>query len=210
MAHGLTTAGHEVRLLRPPSVIGRLRSSDQGLGKWLGYVDKFVLFPFVLRSAVNNADVVHICDHANAFYTRHLRFVPHVVTCHDLLAVRSALGEIPENPTCWTGRQLQRMILKGLTRAQHIACVSNATRSDVLRLAGFSEDRVSRVHNSLNYPYSPMARHEALQRIRKLSLDPSQPFLLHVGETSGTRTALARCAFLRRFALFRTGPLLNL
>ena len=87
--------------------------------------------------------------------------------------------------------------------------MSNATRSDVLRLAGFSEDRVSRVHNSLNYPYSPMARHEALQRIRKLSLDPSQPFLLHVG---GNQWYKNRLGALRIFATLRTfsnGPALK-
>ena len=32
-----------------------------------------------------------------------------LVTCHDLLAVRSALGEIPQNPTGGTGKLLQKM-----------------------------------------------------------------------------------------------------
>ncbi len=53
--------------------------------------------------------------------------MPHLVTCHDLLAIRSALGEIKENPTKLTGRRLQSMILTGLVRSQRIACVSEQT-----------------------------------------------------------------------------------
>ena len=171
MAQGLTQAGHEVRLLRPPSIVGQLRPSARRLGKWLGYVDKFGSFPLVLRSAIKRADLVHICDHSNSFYTKYLKSVPHLVTCHDLLAIRSALGEIPQNQTGWTGRQLQRLILEGLTAAQHVACVSEATRRDLLRIAGIPERRVSRVYNSLNYPYSPMEEHEAASRLRKLHMD---------------------------------------
>jgi glycosyltransferase involved in cell wall biosynthesis len=200
LAQGVTRAGHEVRLLRPPSIVGQLRPSGKGVGKWLGYVDKFGSFPFLLRSAVKKVDVVHICDHANSFYTRHLQFVPHVVTCHDLLAVRSALGEVPQNSTRWTGRKLQRIILKGLTRAQHIACVSDATRGDLLRLGGISEQRVSRVYNSLNYPYSPMGKYEAVGRLRKLSVDSSQSFLLHVG---GNQWYKNRLGVLRIFSMLR-------
>jgi glycosyltransferase involved in cell wall biosynthesis len=197
MVQGITEAGHEVRLLRPRSVGGQLWTSAEGVGKWLGYGDKFALFPLVLRRAVKNADVVHVCDHSSAIYTRYLQSVPHVVTCHDLLGIRSALGEVPQNPTRWTGRKLQRLILNGLTRAQHIACVSDATRRDLLRLAEISQMRVSRVYNSLHYPYSPMATYEANLRLRKLSVDPSQPFILHVG---GNQWYKNRVGVLRIFS----------
>ncbi len=200
MAQGVTKAGHEVRVLQPPSIVGQLRPSGQGVGKWMGYVDKFGLFPPVLKSAAKGVDVVHICDHSNAFYTRYLQCIPHVVTCHDILAMRSALGEFPQNPIAWTGRRLQGIIFKGLTRAQHIACVSDATRNDLLRLAGISEQRVSRVYNSLNYPYSPMEKSEAAERLRRLSVDPSQPFLLHVG---GNQWYKNRLGVLRTFSSLR-------
>src|SRR6516165_2344804 len=122
MARGLTQAGHEVRIAKPRVWFGQLRTIT-GLGKWLAYLDKLGLFPFALMSEIQWADVVHICDHGNAFYTKYLRSVPHVVTCHDLLAVRSALCEIPQNPIRWSGKKIQRMIVDGLTRAQHVACV---------------------------------------------------------------------------------------
>jgi glycosyltransferase involved in cell wall biosynthesis len=210
MAQGLANAGHEVRLLQPPSLVGQLWPSAEGAGKWLGYGDKFGWFPLVLRCAVKNADVVHVCDHSNAVYTKYLQSVPHVVTCHDLLAVRSALGEIPENPTRWTGRELQRMVLNGLSRAQHVACVSDATRRDLLRLTRIAEQRVSHIYNSLNYPYTPMGTHEAKLRLRKLLVDPTQPFLLHVG---GNQWYKNRLGVLRIFSVLRkslTGRALKL
>jgi glycosyltransferase involved in cell wall biosynthesis len=200
MAKGLTQAGHEVRLLRPPAILGRLRPAGFGLGKWLGYVDKFGSFPFVLRSAIKHADVVHICDHANSLYTSYLGSVPNVVTCHDLLSVRSAMGEIPQNRISWSGREFQRRILKGLTEAQHVACVSNATRRDLLRIADIGEQRVSRVYNSLHYQYSPMEKPEAERRLRSLGIDPSQPFLLHVG---GNQWYKNRLGALRIFSALR-------
>lgn len=181
LARGLAQAGHEVRSLQPHVLFGELSQSSQRGGKWLGYVDKFGVFPRTLKSAIRWADVVHICDHSNSFYTRYLGNFPHVVSCHDLMAVRSALGEIPENRTAWTGRQLQRIIVAGLTAAQHVVCVSEATRRDVLRLIRIPNDRVSRVYNSLNYPYVPMEQEEASARVRRLGVNPSSSFLLHVG-----------------------------
>ena len=181
LAEGLVQAGHQVRTLKPPAIVGRLHPSWHGFGKWLGYVDKFAFFPSVLKSAIQWADVTHICDHSNAFYVKHMRRAPHIVTCHDLLAVRSALGEIPQNRTAWTGRRLQALILKGLTGAQHLACVSEATRQDLLRIIGVPTHRVSRVYNSLNYPFSPLGSDEAAFRIRTLGIDSHRKFLLHVG-----------------------------
>jgi glycosyltransferase involved in cell wall biosynthesis len=210
MAQGLKQAGHDVRVLKPRAFFGLLCPADHGLGKWLGYVDKFGPFPFVLKTAARWADIVHICDHSNALYTRHLQHVPHVVTCHDLLAIRSALGEIPENRTGRTGRQLQKLIVQGLTGAQHIACVSEATRKELLRLTDVPEHRVSRIYNSLTYPYSRMKRTEARRRLHDLGLDPRRPFLLHVG---GNQWYKNRLGVLRIFSILRNltkGKALNL
>jgi glycosyltransferase involved in cell wall biosynthesis len=200
MERGLKQAGHEVRILRPPAFVGQLHPSGQGFGKWLGYIDKFGVFPLILRSAIKWADVVHICDHANSFYIKHLGSVPHVVTCHDMLAIRSALGEIPQHRTSWTGRQLQRLILRRLADAQHVVCVSEATCADLSRVAGISRDRISRVYNSLNYPYSRMDQKEAALRIRRFHIDPGQDFLMHVG---GNQWYKNRLGVLRIFSLLR-------
>ena len=178
---GLKGAGHEVELINPRPLIGLIRPSPEGLGKWLGYIDRFVIFPERLRNAAARADVVHICDQANAIYASWLNGKPHLVTCHDMLAISSALGEIPQNPTRFTGRVYQQWILRGLKRAQHVVCVSDKTRSELLRLAAIPSDRVSVVPNALNYPYRRMGEAEAGLRLQRLGLRSDQPFLLHVG-----------------------------
>jgi hypothetical protein len=115
-------------------VFGRLKRGDGGISKWLGYVDRFLLFPPLLRWRAKSFDVVHIADQGNGMYASMLGNTPSVVTCHDMLAIRSALGEIPENPTRWTGRVLQRWTLRGLKRAAYVVCDSDQTQQEWLRI----------------------------------------------------------------------------
>ena len=178
---GLKQAGHTVRVVRPQPVFGRLKPSATGLGKWLGYIDKFLLFPLGLRRAIAWADVVHICDHSNAFYASYLQQVPHVITCNDLLAIRSALGEIPENPTRWSGRQLQQLILKGLNSAQRVVCISERTRQDLLRISALPPEAATRVYMGLNYPYAPMTITTARHQVTQLGVPAGARYLIHVG-----------------------------
>jgi glycosyltransferase involved in cell wall biosynthesis len=195
----LRRRGANVQLLRPPARLGRVRTRIRFIDKWASYFDKFVLFPKTLRQLgttngrrAQSRPVIHICDHSNAIYTRWIRSA--LVTCHDLLAVRSALGEFPENPIGLTGRRLQRMILNGLARARHVACVSETTRCDLLRLARVSREATSVVPNGLNYAYRPLPRGIAEEIVLPLflrhaasgqSLSNNTPrlphYLLHVG-----------------------------
>ena len=199
----LSAAGHEVRLLRPRVLLGRIRPGTVGIGKWLGYVDQYVLFRPALWRAARNADVVHVCDHSNAMYAGWIGDKPHVVTGHDLLAVRSALGEIPGNRTRWTGRIYQRWILASLRRARLVLCVSEQTRNELLRLSGLPAQRCRVVHNALNYPYRPMPAEEADTHLRALDLDPALPFFVHVG---GNQWYKNRAAVLRLFAALIRHP----
>ena len=184
LKQGLEAAGHRVELLQPPAALGRL-AAHPSLKKWLGYVDKYLIFPGILRRAKRGADVIHICDHSNAMYGRWLRGKPWIITCNDLLAVRSALGEFPENPTRRTGRLLQKWILSSLRQAPHIACISAATQADVLRLTGLSQERTSIVHMDLNFPFArrePTEWQPVLAKLFKSAgIGASQPYIFHVG-----------------------------
>ncbi len=173
-----------VEMIRPEPAFNRLGQGGAGLGKWLGYIDKLALFPGQLRrrlSRMGSSEVLHICDHSNAVYTKTAAAVPHLVTCHDLLAIRSALGEFPENPTGATGRIYQKLIRRGLNGAARVACVSHATRKDLLALTALPPDQVQVVHNGLNYDYCPMPRPESLERIAKKMGAAPRKFILHVG-----------------------------
>ncbi|MBW4646736.1 MAG: glycosyltransferase family 4 protein [Goleter apudmare HA4340-LM2] len=177
----LTELGHQVQIIRPKTLFGKLPLSPNLFSKWFGYIDKLFFFPAQLRIALSWADVVHICDHGNAIYTKYLHNIPHVVTCHDLLPIRSGLGEFPEHRTGWTGKQLQQMILKGLNQAQKVACVSEQTKSDVLRLSSLTENAVSVIAMGLNYPYIPMQNRESQQYLKALEIPGDSQFILHVG-----------------------------
>lgn len=177
----LVELGHSVRVVRPKLVVGKAQQSGGGLGKWLGYLDKFVLFPRELRKSLPWADIVHICDHSNSLYIPLLKDRSHVVTCHDMLAIRSARGEISHQSTGWTGRIFQILIAHFLNQAQHVACVSHETQKDLLRICKGLENRTSVISNGLNYPYSPMPQEEASARLRHMNVPTQEPFMLHVG-----------------------------
>lgn len=183
LQQGMTAIGNEVRLLQPPIIFGRISPSRFGLGKWLGYIDKFLFFPHILKQELAWADIIHICDHSNAMYLKYVKYVPCMVTCNDLLAVRSAFDEFPQNRVSWTGRYLQRWILYWLRQSAMIVCISNATRDDVLHWVSLSRENVKTIYLGLHYPYAPMPLEEATQRLDNLGCYSYFPYFLHVGGT---------------------------
>jgi glycosyltransferase involved in cell wall biosynthesis len=212
---GLSARGHEVTCLAPSLRLARLALPYRyrGLPKYLGYFDKFVLFPRRLRRHIAQArpDIVHIVDHSNAVYAEAASAAPVLVTCHDLLQVRAARGEVPRQRVSGFGRRYQMWILRSLARARRIACVSAKTQLDVLRLTGLSDDRVSVVANALNYPYQTLPHALARERVAQLAIahriEPARfsagsgGFLLNVGGDQwykNRRGLLAIYAELRR------------
>jgi glycosyltransferase involved in cell wall biosynthesis len=212
LAEGLRAAGVEVQVTRPEPCFGQLKPTGRGLGKWLGYIDKFLLFPRRLRRLVATVDLVHICDHSNAMYVPHVEGRAHLVTCNDMLAIRSARGEFPQNRTGWSGRILQRWILAGLQRARRLTCISEATRRDVLRLTGHRSGSVSATYMGQNFSYAPVNEIARAAEQRRCGEEydetvfarfgvPAEPYLLHVGGTQWYKNrpgVLAIYAALRR------------
>jgi glycosyltransferase involved in cell wall biosynthesis len=192
----LLSSGIEVVVCRPQRFFGRLARAGSRLTKWLAYLDKYLLFPFSLIWQARRFSLVHIVDHSNAVYLFWLPFKKSVVVCNDLLAVRSALGEMPEHQTAFTGRCLQRWILAGMRRASHIACISEATKLDVLRLTRKSEKEVSTIYLGLEPIFeAELERKSSALGAEDLgyrqgghgngalgeSPDRSLPYILHVG-----------------------------
>jgi glycosyltransferase involved in cell wall biosynthesis len=182
LADELKKRGDEARVIRPTRrLLPEGWSSQRGLGKWIGYIDKFVLFPAELRRLARSADVVHICDHSNAMYIEAVRKRPHVVTCHDVLTIQSALAISTATRVSATGKLLQRWILRGLNRAQYVVCVSRLTQRDLLQLSSLVPQRMRVIHQALNYPYRKMPEADARNRIQALGLQADAHFFIHVG-----------------------------
>jgi glycosyltransferase involved in cell wall biosynthesis len=203
MLDGLASAGVAAELIRPQPFFGRFRYAGRTCAKWLAYLDKFALFPVQLRRRLKNAPaLVHICDHSNAMYAKQIRGLPVVTSCHDLLAVRGALGEQTDCPASLTGKLLQRWIVKGLRAATLIACVSRATLEDARRLVlrGDAKPDLQLISLGLSYPYRKLSADEARARLARFSpLGTDTPFVVHVGSNlrrknrEGVLRIFARC-----------------
>jgi glycosyltransferase involved in cell wall biosynthesis len=187
LAEGVRGRGHEVQVLHPPVWLGRCARPGGSAGKWLAYLDKFVLFPPLLAARSRRYDVVHVADHSNAPYRRWLRSKAVTATCHDLLAVRGALGEPTFCPASAMGRRLQAAILRNLQAIPQVACDSDATRADVSRLTGRSPGRNLR---TILLSFSPSFRRPAeadLQtNLASLGLTGAD-YVLHVGSSQARK-----------------------
>ena len=187
---GLISSGCEVELIVPQVFFGKFKTPTY-LSKWLGYLDKYLVFPIRLKliaRALDKKTVIHICDHSNAVYGKHFLSYFWGVTCHDLLAVRSARGEFSENPTRWSGKILQKWILSSIARAPYIACVSESTRNDLAKLLPQKESVTSIIENGLNEPFRVVAQPELKSALKRIfstaSLNLPDSFILHVGSDS--------------------------
>jgi glycosyltransferase involved in cell wall biosynthesis len=187
---GLRTRGIPTELVWPKPFFGRLKASGNGIGKWLGYLDKFLVFPFTLHRKTRQCDadetvLVHVCDHSNAPYLAQAASVPSVVTCHDLGAVRGARGEATYCLVSRTGRILQKWILKSLARAGRIVCDSTATMTDVQRLLGSKGPQSQVVLLGLNQQFGVRSKVETESMLTRALPQGylGDSYLLHVGSS---------------------------
>jgi len=191
----LLARGIDAELVSPKPILGKLKPSAVGVGKWLGYLDRFLLFPHHLKAAAEKADIVHLCDHGSAMFALKLKEKTVVVTCHDMLAVRGALGEISEMRASAFGRSLQNWICKGLRHATQVACVSQFTLDDATRMLGH-KNNLCKVLNGLNYPYRILDAAEADRRLVGVP-EIRGSFIVHVGSNHARKN---RDGVLRIFA----------
>jgi glycosyltransferase involved in cell wall biosynthesis len=186
---GLNNAGHTTEIWRPTVLFGSFfKATSGGIGKWFGYVDKWILFPLVLRlkNAFRPKDTqYHICDHSNAFYLKHLPKQRTIITCHDVLAIRGARGHADAYcPASPFGKVMQEWILSNLISARKIACVSHLTLNQLKELAAGKGKDASNwqvIHNAFNGDFSPVAKAESEVLLKDAGLSADEPYILHIG-----------------------------
>lgn len=197
LAGGFSKEGHQTNIWRPVVLFGKLfKSGATGPGKWMGYIDKWILFPLILHwrllhKKYRDANTrFHICDHSNSWYLKHLPVDRTVITCHDVLAIRGALGDADAGVAASkTGKIMQKWILDNLTGAHKLAAVSWTTYRQLCALGKLHPGNHSKnwivIHNAFNADFRPVPKEEAGRLLRKARINTSTPFLLHVG--SGLR-----------------------
>lgn len=189
---GYAGKGHRVDLWHPVFFLGALfKDTTRGAGKWFSYIDKWVLFPLLIlfkrmNPALWKSNVrFHICDHSNAIYLNYLDKQKTLITCHDVLAIRGALGY--KDAFCEASRfgvVLQKWIMNNLLKARKIATVSQTTLNHLRQFPGGASETnrdwrvVLCAFNSDFYPMNPVQAGNLLKPYPALL---SKPFILHVG-----------------------------
>ncbi|WP_245326125.1 glycosyltransferase family 4 protein [Hymenobacter wooponensis] len=189
---GYQKAGFTSEIWRPSVLFGsRQQAATSGLGKWLAYFDKWLVFPLILRWRLLDKSLstegvrFHVCDHSNAPYLKHLPEERTGITCHDVLAIRGAFGYADAYcPASGLGKVLQKWILHHLSRAKLLATVSQLTLHQLRELTAhtvpLSQDwRV--IHNAFNAEFAPLPSSQAAELLSQAGLPPGRPFILHVG-----------------------------
>ena len=184
LAQAYVARGHQVQTWSPQPKVYAFTPKGR-LSKWAGYIDQYVLFPLWVRGQIRQqpADTLYVfCDQALGPWVPIVAHKPHVVHVHDLLALRSALGDAPENPTAWSGKLYQRYIRNGFKQAKYFISISNKTHADLQHFGQVNPAVSEVVYNGLNYPYTPMPSDDAVQVLAQAGFLTTQAgMLLHVG-----------------------------
>jgi glycosyltransferase involved in cell wall biosynthesis len=208
---GYEARGHEVAMWSPTAKIRRLFTAGKR-AKWAGYIDQYLLFPLYVRKALKTTSTETLfvfCDQALGPWIPLVKARPHVVHVHDLLALRSALGDIEENPTSFTGRVYQRYIRRGFRQALHFISASKKTRDDLQRFGGVKNPLTSDVvYNGLNFPYEPMSQEKAIEVLRDAGYPvPAEGILMHVGGNQWYKNLAGVMSIYGRYAEQEIDPL---
>lgn len=182
---GMAQRGHDVEYWTSPLVVGRFPVSSAGGRKWLSYVDQFLIFPALLAKRIRRESfktLFVVTDHGLGPWVPRIVHRPHVIHCHDFLAQRSAIGEVPENPTTWTGKRYQELIRRGYRRGRHFISVSQRTKADLHRLLLNQPATSEVVYNGLNADFRVLPVNENRRCLHEhFTSAEVEGFLLHVG-----------------------------
>ncbi|GAB3264656.1 hypothetical protein GCM10027347_31850 [Larkinella harenae] len=184
LADGMRARGHEVELWKPKAVLFSLPVFNS-LKKWLGYIDQYVLFAWQARRKIKTLPqrtLFVFTDHALGPWVPLTTGKPHVIHCHDFLAQRSALGDIPENLTGWTGKQYQGYIRWGYSKGKNFISVSQKTQNDLHTFLKTAPSFSDVVYNGLNPMYTP-GDGECARRFltEQFGIKLEKGYWLHVG-----------------------------
>ncbi|MEJ1236935.1 glycosyltransferase [Chryseolinea sp. T2] len=184
LAEGMARRGHQVETWTPKSKLAKL-STHPFIQKWLSYVDHYILFSGELKRRVRRqpADTLFVLtDQSLGLWVKPIASRAHVIHCHDFLALKSALGEIPENPINWSGRKYQTMIRKGFSRGKYFISVSLKTKEELDELVLQQPEISEVVYNGLHQKFAQLDTRTARTSFGKeAGIDLTRGYILHVG-----------------------------
>jgi len=118
------------RIQYPP--IGTSRRVDGAL--------KRTLYPMIVKRQVRENIVKHVTHQDLAFLLTLIDLSPSIVTCYDLIPV-----------ACYNNHSLYwKMNLNGLRKADHIITISEFSKQEIIRLTGYSDEKISVIYPGVN------------------------------------------------------------
>ena len=181
---GMQQQGHTVESWTARPLFYKL-PVPQRFKKWLGYVDQFIVFPLQVKARIKKLSpetLFVFSDQALGPWVPLVAHRPHVIHVHDFMALRSALGEYPQNPTGWSGKHYQAFIRSGFTHGKNFISVSKKTKTDLSRFLPAPPPLSEVIYNGLNYPFYRMSQEDSFVTLSTLGVSiPKEGFLIHVG-----------------------------
>ena len=184
LAEGMAARGHNTEIWTAQERAAKL-SNRPFIKKWLGYIDQYLVFPSELqrKARTRPKDTLFVfTDQALGPWVPHVAHRPHVIHCHDFLALQSAIDEIKEKRTDWTGMQYQKMIRRGFSKGKHFISVSQKTISYLEKYLHDKPHTSEVVYNGFHQKFYPIPQQEARRSWgEKVALDLTQGYILHIG-----------------------------
>ena len=181
---GMVKRNHNVEIWTAKEFFYKIPFSNF-IKKWFGYLDRFVIFPITVKLRLINCDeetLFVFTDQALGPWIPLVANRPHVIHCHDFLALRSALNEFPEHKLRLTGKIYQKWIRKGYMKGDNFISISQKTQSDLHRFLNFHPRISEVVYNGLNQDFKTgnpdLAR---LKLTKRLKLNLTEGYILHIG-----------------------------
>jgi glycosyltransferase involved in cell wall biosynthesis len=152
---------------------GRARLGDRLTGRLWDY-------PRWLRPLRGDFDIFHIVDHSYAHLVRSLPAERTIVTCNDTDAFDAAREGSASRLD--PSRLLAAHVLDGISRASHVACISESTRQDLIATGRVDRARTSVVYLGAHPSCTPTPDAKADAEIDR-QLGRKRFEILHVSST---------------------------
>lgn len=160
----------KVQIIYPKKILNKIDFKFLFIKKWLGYIDKYLIFGIRIFFSLNKKDIVHICDQANSILYPFIRSKYKIITCHDLIMVNYSKKK--NNKLNFFGKIYQKLILHYLIKFENIICVSKHTLKHLSRFRKVKNKNIKVIYNSFNY-------NDLKNNLKKKIID--NKFFLHVG-----------------------------
>lgn len=190
LANSLKKRGIEVKIFAPRHINSYVEELDKTIyhgkkitnipAKMGRFYDLFNIFSS--RKLIKNfeADIIH-----NTYFPRFsslMSTLPRVVTVHDMIHEK-----FKSNFGFWD--KTSSLKLRAIREADHIICISNSTKNDLLGLCNLDEEKISVIHHGYEKSF--------LFNSEEKKSNQDAPYLLFVGSRNGYKNFIS---FIKDYA----------